>query len=1150
MTTDDEGDLAAHFRVAMVGATKSVRAGEVAEALLVVTDPRTLMALVAWFVTHDPLAWSRAALAMVYFHLPAAAAADSPGRDAAAAASWLQVAKGHGDAIDALDATAWAVYSTNSQSAQDASIALGDLVLAAGDPEHPSRVYWLDGQATRIGQRFSTGGRQVTDLDTAVDLAKEAYDRTPDDHPDKASRATNYAIALRDRYEAGGRPVTDLDTAVDLDKEAYDRTPDDHPDKAGRATKYANRLWDRYESGGRPVTDLDTAVDLDKEAYARTPDDHPDKAGRATKYANRLWNRYKSGGRPVTDLDDAVDLAKEAYDRMAEDDPGRAESANMCSIVLSERYAAGGRPVTDLDTALALAKEAYDRTPVTAHLATNYAVALCDRFKAGGRSVTDLDDAVTLAKEAYEVTPDDHPDKAGWAGNYAIALGDRFYEGVRPVTDLDTAVDLAKEAYDRTPDKHPKRARMATTLSNRLSERFATGNGSVTDLKSAVALAKEAYDRTPVDHPERALSASNYGAMLWQAGGGTAAVGVWRESLGPTRAAAASVSRVSGLLSWVEAVAGDGVWWPSGVEALVGLVGCAEEAVAARDDRAGVWGVWCAAVLAQLGAAVAGSAEGRVPHADGQFDAEWLIGVCDRLDPAGAGLPIQTRTARAGLAACEATRGVWLGRAVQSRRTELGQLRALDPDLAQEYLTVTDQLVRWDLTSDRSSAGLGLLDPTAGPVGLGRRGPDPAQRAALQQHRDSLLDRIRVLPGLDRFALPPLVDQLLAAVPDDGMVLVPVAAPHDGDHAWMLVLLPGRVDAVALPTVTWHVLQQVAALWQDSGSHDHFAERTRVQLRILTWLWHHLTNPVEAHLHTAGIDHVERVWWVATAALATLPIGIRPPDTDPTGTTPPPATHRGGAVLRSATTSTLLPAGDLLHQADLVLGPDIPWDPTPDSVLAGAVASRTPTVVLLTTPPPEADPDPHTTGTITTIGVNSYDNDTLPDLPFAVPEATAVAALYTPQTPPLAGDAVTADQVLAALPDHPTTHFACHGTTDPHDPTHSRLELHHDAVTIAAIADLPGFNAHLAVLSACNTNHPSNDEHLTLATAMHIAGYHHTIAATNPVPDDLTPAFMTHLHHQLHTGTPPAQALHNTQHWAQHHLHDPAAWTHWIHTGP
>ena len=86
----------------------------------------------------------------------------------------------------------------------------------------------------------------MTDLDTAVALAKEAYDRTPEDHPDRASRANNYANRLSERFAEGGRPVTDLDTAVALAKEAYTRTPEDHPDKATLASNYGAFLGLRY----------------------------------------------------------------------------------------------------------------------------------------------------------------------------------------------------------------------------------------------------------------------------------------------------------------------------------------------------------------------------------------------------------------------------------------------------------------------------------------------------------------------------------------------------------------------------------------------------------------------------------------------------------------------------------------------------------------------------------------------------------------------------------------------------------------------------------------------------------------------------------------------------------------------------------------
>lgn len=42
----------------------------------------------------------------------------------------------------------------------------------------------------------------------------------------------------------------------------------------------------------------------------------------------------------------------------------------------------------------------------------------------------------------------------------------------------------------------------------------------------------------------------------------------------------------------------------------------------------------------------------------------------------------------------------------------------------------------------------------------------------------------------------------------------------------------------------------------------------------------------------------------------------------------------------------------------------------------------------------------------------------------------------------VSGPRATFANVLRALPAHPYVHFACHGVSDPDDPSHARLLVH------------------------------------------------------------------------------------------------------------
>jgi CHAT domain-containing protein len=107
----------------------------------------------------------------------------------------------------------------------------------------------------------------------------------------------------------------------------------------------------------------------------------------------------------------------------------------------------------------------------------------------------------------------------------------------------------------------------------------------------------------------------------------------------------------------------------------------------------------------------------------------------------------------------------------------------------------------------------------------------------------------------------------------------------------------------------------------------------------------------------------------------------------------------------------------------------------------------------------------------------------------------------------------TRDTVLRHLPSCAIAHFACHGHSDPADPSRSRLLLHDHLtapLTVAAVARLhlgrdPG-PPRLAYLSACNTAATTAgliDEAIHLASAFQLAGYSHVIATLWEINDQI-----------------------------------------------
>jgi hypothetical protein len=120
----------------------------------------------------------------------------------------------------------------------------------------------------------------------------------------------------------------------------------------------------------------------------------------------------------------------------------------------------------------------------------------------------------------------------------------------------------------------------------------------------------------------------------------------------------------------------------------------------------------------------------------------------------------------------EQGRSILVGQALETR-TDLTDLQARDPALAGRFLVLRD-----------------LLDtPTAGIEQLGGIGTDRRDRHAVFAEYREVLERIRSVPGLDGFLLPPTERELTGQAGQGPVVVVNVAA--------------ARSDAILVTTEGW-----------------------------------------------------------------------------------------------------------------------------------------------------------------------------------------------------------------------------------------------------------------------------------------------------------------------------------------------------------
>jgi hypothetical protein len=422
------------------------------------------------------------------------------------------------------------------------------------------------------------------------------------------------------------------------------------------------------------------------------------------------------------------------------------------------------------------------------------------------------------------------------------------------------------------------------------------------------------------------------------------------------------------------------------------------------------------------------------------------------------------------------------------------------------------------------------------------------RRMALSREWDELVAQVRRLGGFKDFLRPPGLETLLPAAKDGPVAVINISQ-------WRcdaVIVTATGVQIVKLPQLSarnvaekasdyLRVLQQVDKIAQellvareryDGGGRvpdairqyteakqavqDAERDRDRTLASVLTWLWDAVAEPVLFALGLVSVPPPDepwpRLWWCPTGLLTLLPL------------------HAAGHY-------------------------DADGQSTGDAVLDRVVSSYTPTLRALVEARQPLDSPPDDEQILVVALAESPGQVPLADVNR---ERDLIASLFAERLTLLEGEAATWQAVRDELPHHRWAHFSCHGGQDLTDPSHGGLLLHDRLLTIADIST-GQYRGEFAFLSACMTaiggvNLP--DEAITLAAALHYAGYRHVIGTLWSVLDETAADVAKAVYDQL-TSTGrfepggSAHALHN----AIRSLRDddglpPSAWVPFTHTGP
>jgi hypothetical protein len=339
-----------------------------------------------------------------------------------------------------------------------------------------------------------------------------------------------------------------------------------------------------------------------------------------------------------------------------------------------------------------------------------------------------------------------------------------------------------------------------------------------------------------------------------------------------------------------------------------------------------------------------------------------------------------------------------------------------------------------------------------------------------------------------------------------------------------LILTSTGVHCVPLPSLTSedirkrtiHYQQAFAHLTKEDGAEAGSLDPEEALSEVLEWLWDTMAEPVLAALGIHGAPAPgqpwPRVWWCPTGLLSLLPLHAAGYHASPSGHDGPPRT-----------------------------------------VLDRVISSYTPTLNAL------ADAnrtDPEDDGTLLYVGVPNSPG--LLSLPGASDDRDFLTKLLGRRCRVLFAEDATVEAVRTELPSHRWAHFSCHGEQDLSAPSRGGLGLYDGTLTVTGLS-AQGHNGEFAFLAACQTatgGAALPNEAISLANAIHYAGYRHVVATLSSTYDFAVAEVTRMVYDDLATSgrlspARSAEALHS----AVRRLRDserksPSWWTPFIHIGP
>ena len=902
---------------------------------------------------------------------------------------------------------------------------------------------WCAGGAVFLC-RYQARAETTSDLCRAISCFEEAVN-TGKSLTELSRYLNNLGSALNERFNREGNKE-DLASAIDAWRSAVSAIPRDDPFWWKYHANLGAGLSARYRLQG-DLNDLYEAIERLHQAVEEAATESPELPHFFNNLGLAQGELYEATAQPDL-LEKAIESLREAVDRTSSSSPDLPMYCNNLGTEYRDKYDCRGN-IDDLERAVQCFRRAVQITPSGSHLLAGFLANLGSsrvaRFTRLGTDA-DLDEGIQALSQSVQVTPERSPALPGRLNSLGNALRDH-YRQFRQVAYLERAIDVYEQALAIAPKNASYIGGCWHNLSNGLSDRFDTFRNS-DDLDRAFDCARTSVNVSKDGDSQFAARLGSLANLLrdrYRVGKSDKdlkeAVTMYRRST--------QLSLVTSLPAALGTASNWGKWaferrnWKEAIEAFsfaqeasdkllkTQVARTSKESWLRESQGVGAISAYCHAMEDDLEAAVV-----------------VLERSCARL----------------------------MADALQRTTADLNALRATDVQLSLEYQEAASRVVNLEkLAATR-------FDTDEFDFG--------EKTTAAARDLETIVDRIRGIPGYEQFLRPPAFSDIRAVAElRPSCAICYVCTTSVGSLALLVTSTEVRIAWPDFEAAELDRLLQTYVTQMVEG--DALFEHTLYE--ALNILGTRLVSGIASLLRRAG---VENVVLVPVGRLAMLPI------------------HAASYITKRGATC-------------LIDEFCVTFTPNAGAMTAGSARPKAPSKALrclaVGNPLPSDNP-----------------------LLAAEAEVAEIARLFDrTRCSILCGPGATKDSVAASMPGTSVAHFACHGILEPERPLDSCLVLSGtDRLTLRDI--LYGgedfSQVRLIVLSACRSavtefrNLP--DEIVALPSGFLQAGVASVVGTLWPVDDWPTAVLMTRFYECWLTDErtyrdsfSPAEALRSAQCW-------------------